>query len=178
MSEDKDNEIYDKYIKLKKENKLLNYKINKYKEIEQKPLNIHSFILDKIGVKFESYHKLIIAKDIKKIKIVPTMEISNNIRLMGCLLIWYGIKVYGYDDFNEEIELIKIPIEEISDSCDTYNNLVMKRLNIFNLTIAIAQFIKSEIERSLKYEKGTSQVEIEIVEEKKTKLLELSKEEQ
>lgn len=135
-------------LELEDENEMLKEKLMKYKESQI--LSLYSAIIQLSNANFNNFIGAIEKNKISRIKIFSVME---NIEFHECFMsIWYGVKVYGYDTSNNEVELLIIPVEQIGDGCFISEFAVRRRLNLFNLTLSISNFIKSEIERqTLRY---------------------------
>ena len=84
-----------------------------------------------------------------KIAKLNRIEIIAVIRAGGvdeCFVgMWHGVIVYAFNNKDEAMELFKITVDEISDD-GRFNDLsIEKRLNLFKLTVAIAEYVKFEI---------------------------------
>lgn len=139
------NDVYEKVTKLEEKNRQLEYELEEIKEC--KPTCLKHYILLASNIDYDLFDNCINHNNLVRVDIIAGMELIKTEDELPVL--WYGVKVVGYTDDGEIKDISKIDIDVNADGCINSKIANLRRLNSFELTLSIANYILLEFKRGL-----------------------------
>ena len=145
------------------EEEVANLKESQKKLTEFKNDTVFNNSIDKVQDGLDKLYKYLSNSNITRIEVSARMRTSD---ADECFVgIVYEVVLYVIDDKNKKTEVFSLPVFAGADGCMISKRACERRMDYFELTRSIAQFIKNRV--NWEYVRGKRGIDIIITEDKK-----------